>query len=215
MKTNRPLSLLLCCSLAAATSLSFQPVCAQDDSPETKTESSDESVHDELRALRETLAAAVLKGDTDAQIAHVDENVVTTWQNNKVVRGHDGLRKFLNEMSTGNEKVFQGYTTPPTADELTILHGGDTGIAFGTSVPHYKYLGMEFDLENRWTATLVKDDGKWKIAAYHVSANILDNPVLTTAKNSVYWVAGIALVIGLVLGCLGGRLMGKKSSPDA
>ena len=59
-------------------------------------------------------------------------------------------------------------------------------IAVGKSVPHSKYLGMEFDLENRWTATLVKDDGQWKIAAYHVSSNIADNPILTLAKKSTY-----------------------------
>ncbi|MBT6495548.1 MAG: hypothetical protein HOL01_13450 [Planctomycetaceae bacterium] len=125
------------------------------------------------------------------------------------------MRKFLNEMNAGNEKVFQGYTVPPTADELTILHGGDTGIVFGTSTPHYKYLGMDFELENRWTATVIKDDGKWKIAAYHVSGDITDNPLLAAAKNGVYWVGGISLLVGLFVGGFGGRLLRKKPKSDA
>ena len=121
----------------------------------------------------------------------------------------------MDENNAGNQKVFQGYTVKPTSDDIAILHGGDTAIAFGKSVPHYKLVGLEFDLENRWTATLVKDDGKWKIAAYHVSGNILDNPVLTAAKKSVYWAAGISLVIGLLVGAIGAKLMGTKSGPVA
>ncbi len=144
---------------------------------------------------------------------YADENVVTTWQNNQVARGHDGLREFMNEMNSGGQKVFQGYTVEPTSDEITILHGGDTAIAFGQSVPHYKILGMEFDLQNRWTATLIKKDGQWKIAAYHVSANVLDNPVLTAAKNSVYLAAGVSLVIGLLLGAVAMHLMRRKQQP--
>ncbi len=64
----------------------------------------------------------------------------------------------MQEINSGNEKVFQGYTERPTSDEVAILPGGDTAIAFGKSVPHYKWLGLEFDLENRWTATLLKAD---------------------------------------------------------
>lgn len=174
----------------------------------------EETIHNELRALREALTAAVLEGDVDAQLGHVHENVVVTWQNNQVVRTAAGLKDFLAEMDAGEERVFQGYTVPPQADELTILHGGDAGIAFGTSTPHYKYLGMEFDLENRWTATLVKEGDQWKLAAYHVSANLVDNPVLSIAKRSVYWTGGICLIVGLGLGLLLGKRSRRRSSGE-
>jgi ketosteroid isomerase-like protein len=209
MNTLRPIMLLLCVSFGSVTAFS------QEEPPMKEAEFSEDATHDELRALRKALTQAVLKGDIEGQIAHADENIVTTWPNNRVVRGHDGLRKLVKEMNTGDKKVFQGYIVPPTADELTILHGGDTGIVFGKSVPHYKYLGMEFELENRWTATLIKKDGKWKIAAYHASANIMDNPVLAAAKNGVYWAGGISLLIGLVLGGFGGSMLKKKHKPDA
>lgn len=194
-------------------------IAAQDDNSEEEVSASpdgttEEAEHEALRELRDALTEAVLSGDVESQLALADENVVTTWQNNRVARGHDGLQAFLNEMNGGAEKVFQGYTVPPTADELTILHGGDTGVVYGTSVPHYKLLGMEFDLENRWTATVVKDDDQWKIAAYHVSANILDNPVLTAAKKSTYWAAGIAFLVGLLAGCFGGRFLKKKPASE-
>jgi ketosteroid isomerase-like protein len=148
------------------------------------------------------LTKAVLDGDVNAQLERVHDNVVVTWQNNQVVRGKDGLKKFLGEINNGPDRVFQGYKVPPTADDLSILYGGNAAIAFGGSTPHYKLHGMEFDLENRWTATLVKDGDTWKIAAYHVSGNILDNPVLDIAKRSLYWVGGAGVLVGLALGAL-------------
>ncbi len=75
----------------------------------------------------------------------------------------------MEEMNGGSDRVFQGYVERPVSDDLAIFHDGDTAVAFGKSVPHYKYMGKEFNLENRWTATLVKSDGQWKLAAYHVS----------------------------------------------
>lgn len=188
---------------------------AQDPSTATDAVEPDEAIHHELRAIRESLTDALKRGDVDGQLAHVHPDVVATWQNNRVVRGRDGLRDFLKEMNSENKKVFQGYTVEPKPDEMTILYGGDTGIVFGKSVPHYKYLGMEFDLENRWTATMIKVDGKWKIAAYHVSASILDNPVLSAAKASIYQAGGIGLLIGLVLGRFSGTFLKKKRKPDA
>src|SRR5688572_12371304 len=180
MKTSGALILVWCCAL---------PVCTRgDQAPAEDNKPEDENViHDELRELRVALTEAVKKGDIEGQLAHVHKNIVATWQNNRVVRGADGLQAFLKEMDAENKKVFRGYKVEPEADEITILHGGDTGIVFGKSVPQYHYLGMDFELENRWTATLVKERGKWKIAAYHVSGNIVDNPVLSVAKRSAYW----------------------------
>lgn len=192
-----------------------QAAVAQDGTPASAAAEDEEAVHEELRALREALTKAVSDGDAAAQVAHVDENVVVTWQNNQVVRRIDGLKTFLQQMNAGEKQVFQGYKVPPTVDEPTILYGDDMGIAFGSSTPHYKYLGMEFDLENRWTATLVKRDGTWKIAAYHVSANIFDNAVVNIAKRAAYWAGGVCLLIGLVLGCVLTALWKRRSLRNA
>lgn len=191
------------------------PLHAQDAPTSTESRASEQADHEELRALREALTEAVIQADVDKQIEHVHADIITTWQNHQVTRGVDDLREFMKEIDAGGQKVFQGYTVRPTSDDLAILYGGDTAIASGTSVPHYQLLGMEFDLENRWTATLVKDNDNWKIAAYHVSGNILDNPVLTAAKTSTYWAAGISLLVGVLIGAIGGRLMRKKTEPTA
>ena len=179
---------------------------ARDGAPDSAAEDD----HEQLRILREALTEAVIKNDIATQLQYVHDDVVTTWQNHQITSGREGLKKFMDEMTTGGEIVFQGYTVPPSSDNLAIIHEGPTAIAVGKSVPHYKYLGKEFDLENRWTATLVKQDGRWKIAAYHVSANMTDNPILDAALGSIAWAVGISLFIGLLLGILGTKLLGRK-----
>ena len=85
-------------------------------------------------------------------------DIVVTWQNGEVNRGHAGVRAFFEKMG---RQAFGGYKVPPEPDELTILHGGTTGISFGRSVAQFNVLGSSFEFHNRWTATLVKQDGKW------------------------------------------------------
>lgn len=201
MKTHFVTLALVILPLAAAS----VPAPAQKPAPDQ------EAVHKELRALREGLTDAVLTKDVDKQLGYVSKDVVATWQNGEVARGHQGLKDFLSRDVGG--KAFQGYKTPPTPADMTILHGDDTGISYGTSVARYNVLGKDFELTNHWSATLVKEDGRWVIAGYHVSGNILDNPLLNTAKTSLYWVCGVALALGLILGALVTKFLTRARRP--
>ena len=157
---------------------------------------SEETVRNELRALRADLLSAIASGDVDKLLNHIHPNVVVTWQNHEVSRGHQGLKDFMNRMG---KETFKSYKMPPTPDEPTILYG-DTGLSFGRTVAQYKILGKELEVTSRWTATLVKEKGRWLLAGYHVSANALDNPLLNGAKNALYWVGGVAILLGLLIG---------------
>ena len=124
-------------------------------------------------------------------------DVVVTWQNNVVCRGQDELRKFYASMG---KDTFKSYKVEPTADHRTTIFGDDAGVVAGHSVGSYALMGKEYDFDNRWTATVVKVDGKWLVASYHVSLNALDNPIVNTATSSLYWALGGGLLLGLVVG---------------
>jgi ketosteroid isomerase-like protein len=164
---------------------------------------------EQLRALREELVEAILAGDIETQIKYAHPEIVTTWQNNQTANGHDGLKQFM-EDNLSKQQIFQGYAQRPSSDVVSLYHNGTLAVAQGKSVPHYKFLGKEFDLENRWTATLLKEGDDWTIVGYHVSGNIADNPLLSAAKASLIWVGLIAFAVGLVVGLVGGKLT-KKS----
>lgn len=165
----------------------------------------EDPAHEELRTLRLSIIDAINKGDIDSVIKHVHPDAVITWQNSEVCRGQKGLKEFFERMGKDS---FKGYKVPPTPDELTILHGGDTGISFGETVAEYHLLGKSYELKSRWTATLVRVDGKWLLAGYHISMNVLDNAILSAAKSGIYLAGGVALVIGILIG----RILWKRSA---
>jgi hypothetical protein len=92
-------------------------------------------------------------------------------------------------------------------DELSILYGGDTAIAFGSAQEHFTLVGgKQFDFTGRWSATLVKDGGKWLVANLHTSDNIFDNPLLSAATKALWWAGSGALLVG----ALGGWFVGRR-----
>jgi hypothetical protein len=106
----------------------------------------------------------------------------------------------------------QTFSTVPAVDELTILYGGDAGVAFGSSRDTFKLRnGQSFDLNSRWTATVVNDGGAWKIAAFQSSANIFDNPLLAATKRWTMTAVVVALLAGLIGGFFAARLGRRRA----
>src|SRR5260221_395215 len=63
-----------------------------------RVNAAEDPAHNELRALRTEIIDAITKGDFDRVVLHVHTNVVVTWQNNEVCRGHKGLSEFFHRM---------------------------------------------------------------------------------------------------------------------
>src|SRR5690606_39239549 len=75
-----------------------------------------EEDHVQLRALKDRLVDSINKGDIDAINADLHPNVVITWQDGQICKGHEALRQFYANMIGKSKKPFQGYKVPPTAD---------------------------------------------------------------------------------------------------
>ena len=165
-----------------------------------------EATHNELRALRDGLLAAINQGDLERELTYLHPNAVITWHNAEVSRGREGVRAYYNRLMHGPDKLVDRFSTEIAVDELTILHGENTGISFGSSVEHFTLTnGSSFDLKGRWTTTLVRENGHWLVASLHVSTNIFDNVMLDLAKKYTLRAAGLGLLIGAILGWLIGR----------
>jgi ketosteroid isomerase-like protein len=166
----------------------------------------EDPAHNELRAVRDGLLAAMNNGNIEAQLPFLHSNVVVTWHNAEVSRGRDGVRKYLDRMLHGPSKVVEKFGAEVKVDELSILYGGDTAIAFGSAQEHFTLkAGKTFDFTGRWSATLVKEGGKWLVANLHASDNIFDNPLFNAARKALWWCGGVALLFGVVAGWFFGR----------
>ena len=184
------------------------------------------AIHNQLRAVRDAILDAWKRRDIDAVLSHVDSDVVVTWQNGTVSRGPEAIRKFYNEMLVGEGSVLSGVESTFAVDDLSVLHGLDTAIAFGTIHDDVSFkrsasaafigAGSKIGLDSRWTATLVRKGEEWKLASYHVSANIFSNPVLALGTKAAGRVAGLGgFAIGAVLALLVGWLVWRRKPKAA
>jgi uncharacterized protein (TIGR02246 family) len=171
----------------------------------------EDPAHEELRTLRREMVEAINKGDIDALLTHLDKDVVVTWMDAEVSHGAEGVRGYIEKMTKGPNRKVNSYKTEAEVDELTHLYG-DTGVAFGHSRDQFVLTdGRDFAVNTRWTSTLAKKDGKWKLASFHASTDMFDNPVLHIAvRRMAIWSAGIAGVVGLAVGCIATALLRRR-----
>src|SRR5262249_55103575 len=89
----------------------------------------------------------------------------------------------------------------PSADALTEFLAPDVGVCHGTSSDTFVLrTGTTRVLQSRWTATLVKTGGAWKIAALHAGTNVLDNPILDGYRSIIRVLSLGGVGSGLLLG---------------
>ena len=171
----------------------------------------DEAIHEQLRALRDRMFDAYEKRDLDALLTDVSPDVVITWQNADRNIGHDEFRAFYNRMMNPENGVVKEISSKFEVDGLSYLYGNDTAVARGSQADTFTLNdGSHFTLNSKWTATVIKQNDSWKVAGFHVSANIFDNPILDVAKG---WLmkAGIAGgIVALIIGLLIGRATRKR-----
>lgn len=172
-----------------------------------QTTSPENPAHQELREMRDGLLDAMNKGDLEGTLKFLETNVVITWQNAEVSRGHDGVRAYYNRVMTGPNKIVNSFNCKIHPDELTILYGDNIGICYGSSEEHYQLAnGRELKVNGRWTATLVKENGHWLVASLHCSTNLFDNVIVDIEKKAAWTTGAVGLGIGVLLGLFFGLL---------
>jgi ketosteroid isomerase-like protein len=135
----------------------------------------------------------------DLMLRHIDDQAVVTWLNAEVSKGPEGVRAYFAKMvGDAPGTVLSKYVTHPKLSDQAVFHG-DVAIAHGTTedefTPHHRSV---FRFSSRWTASLRKHDGQWRIIALNLSANAFNN-ALTAELQRLAWLAGA--------GGLGGGLL--------
>ncbi len=105
-------------------------------------------------------------------------------------------------------------TFKPTPDGPAVFLDERTAVATGTSDDIYVLQdGRTVVVPQRWSATVVKGDGGWQVAALHSGVNLMDNPVLATVRATGTRMAWIMGVVTGACGALIGWLVGRRRRP--
>jgi hypothetical protein len=62
-----------------------------------------------------------------------------------------------------------------------------------------------FKLSSRWSVTLAKTDGEWKIVSLHLSSNVFTNVLITELTQAMWIAGGVAFLVGGFAGWFLGR----------
>ena len=172
-----------------------------------------ETLHNELRALRDRAVKAVNDRDQAALMKELNPDILFTAMNNERVHGAPEAAAYFDKMLKGPGRLIDSMALTAEADDLTTLYqNGSVGIATGTSSASFKMMsGLNFVVPLRWTATLFRADGRWTLAAIHFSADMFDNPLLSSAGAFWRWIAIVGVPLGLILGFWFGRRGRRKA----
>lgn len=159
-----------------------------------------EDGHEADRKALLDILASVEKGINEENIDLLSglfaPQAVVTWLNAEVSQGPDGVRDYFKRMvGNGEGAILKKYATHPKITQPAVFYG-DVAIAAGSTedefTPHHRGV---FNFSSRWTASLKKTDGQWKIIALNLSTNTFDNVLVTELKRFAV-MTGIAGAVG-------------------
>ena len=178
----------------------------------TTLSAAEEADHQALRDMRDAFIAAYNRSDLPAMLAVLDENVAFTAMNGEVAHGHAGVRAYHERMLEGpHSSVKSTRVDAVEADQLTTIYGGVFGVATGWADTSYQLKdGLNFSARVRWSNTMTKHGGTWKIASFHTSTNLFDNPILTMTKKAASSAAAVSAALGVVVGGVLGWLIRRR-----
>ncbi|MBK8478389.1 MAG: nuclear transport factor 2 family protein [Opitutaceae bacterium] len=170
-----------------------------------------EADHVALRALRDKITAAIDKQDLKALSSCFAKEFAFTTVTQTVLTNEAQVQAFFDRMFRSDGALVTAMKTEPTADILTRFIDANTGICYGSTKDTYTMKsGKTVEMNLRWSATVVKENGEWKVALAHVGTDFLNNPVtegLTAFTKKVGIGAGLG---GLLLGFLLCRIFGRR-----
>jgi hypothetical protein len=167
--------------------------------------------HQQLRALlvsvRDAINARKLEG-LDGVLA---DHFAVTLADGQLVTDPARLKAYYTGL-LAPQGPLRSLTLNPVADELTEFVASDVGICHGTSEDTFVLTdGKTRVLKSRWTATLVKQNGTWKLKAFQAGANVLDNVILDEHKRAFMTLGGGGLVGGLLVAGLA-FVLGRRTA---
>lgn len=173
------------------------------------------AIHQELIAFRIGIQEAFNKmgasgkpEDMAALLEYAHPDVIFTAMTGESVRGKAELIEYFKRDFLTPDHSLARMQSAFEADHLSILLRPDVATNRGKAHSSFDFTdGSKLTVDSRWTATMVKHEGRWKVAAFQFAPSVFDNPVTNAYRRWIYKAAAIAGVVALALGLFVGRRM--------
>jgi len=170
-------------TVATALLLSLAGAVRAEDKPPASDRESDHA------ALRELLVEATKEFNNqnlEALFSHFTKDFVFIAVDQTVLTDVAAAKGFYDRMLRQADSKVTKITVEPSADILTRFTGEKSGYCYGKTRDTYtvRSTGRTVVVDGRWTAVVVKEGERWKVAALHSGVNFIDNPVLAYQSRS-------------------------------
>lgn len=144
----------------------------------------------QLRALMTEVEAGINAQSADRLTALMSDDVTVTWLNAEVSRGKDEVKAYYGRMVGGEEAILNKYLTKVTLGAPARFYG-EVAVAEGTAADEFFPRARDvFRLDSRWSSTMRKVDGQWRIVTLHLSTNVFTNPLMAEATRWIWFAGG-------------------------
>ena len=167
----------------------------------------------QLLHILDDIERGINEANIEMMVRHIDKKAVVTWLNAEVSHGPDDVRAYFKRMvGSGPDTVLSKYVTHPKISQQAIFYG-DVAVANGTTedefTPHRRSV---FKFSSRWTATLRKTEGQWKIIALNLSTNTFNNALIVELEQLAVFAGAGGLLGGLLLSAAWGYFRRRKAA---
>ena len=157
---------------------------------------------EQLLKIFHAVESSINSQSLDLMAKQMDENVTVVWANGEVSRGPAEVLAYYDRMVKGKDRILTKYmTSAKLHGHARFLGDGNVAIADGTMEDEFfPIIRGPFKLSSKWTTTIARINGEWKVVGLHLSANVFNNVLLDEAVNALKYVGAGALAVGLLLG---------------
>jgi hypothetical protein len=200
--------ILLIVTLASIGTLSWRPSSSFGD--EIRNLSLDDNTDRQLAELREGLLNAFKRRDIEGMLTFVTPDVIVTWQNSEVSHGKEELRAFIERMIVGPQSVVSAVDGAPLAEGRKIHENQIISYGRMNDTFTLRATGQKLPFDSRFSALIVRENGRLLLSGLHLSVNAFNNPVLS-AQLRVFKMGALGASLAALLGgFLLGRWFGRK-----
>jgi len=187
MKTTKVLPLLVLL-------ISYQTIAATD---LRAAETNREADHAALRQLRDKAVAAINNQDGKALAPCFANEFAFTTVNQTVITNQTQFQEFFDRTFHSPDSLVTGIKTEATANILTRFIDENTGVCYGSAKDTYTLKsGGTVTMSNRWSVTVIKENGEWKAALDKRYAEALGRPALHQPRVAL---ASLAPIVPITL----------------
>ena len=176
----------------------------------SQVNSDNEKEHQEMRQLLADVTQAINTEDIDHIRNFFAKDYIYVGADQSTVTNRTEFLAYYDKLLGGKNALLKSLNFQPKALMKTKFIQDNVGIVYGESDDTYVLAnGHTTKVKSKWSATLLKEDGKWKVATLHNGVNFYDNPEITYFLNFWKMIAFGALIVGVALGYL---IKGKAKS---